>query len=536
MSPIVVTNSSPSGRVRRVGGAVAAGTLNLSALPTLTSLNRLAPDHSRNASIRALAAGDTYVDDLSGVTVIKMTAASAPVANIGGTLAYSEGGPFISRAWGSRQHTVMTVVNVTSVGNRYYFHDISRSGGTAGRVSNARYRTFGNDELSFAFSMNPSTPKRGYVLNGTKLYAFDADDPQTNLDLTYIPSTGKDFAANIGGGTSLNWLSAIENDEWLTFQCESTSTAVAFSPSTGVTRTVTMPGGYALNQLHPEKRSGSTRVFLLSNTYKVTVTWNHSTGTTVTNTGLYGGHPAPMVDGYAEWNPDYDGTDGFLYAATANTISTQVAGVANNAYSGLHKSSHYINGTTSANAYFLDTAPTALTALAGDSLFGLGSWTVHSGNVYKSTITTAGALGGLAASIGIRQVIQGTAGTTVPSTFTHRLTEVASVGAVVEGSFFYDSGAKVLYVWANGGGTPALRVLPLAPNGAGLGIALYRGDASDARLVVPHRSHLNTPDNYQYFANPFGSQSPDGFCVGFTSNMGDSSARLDMYLALLPET
>ena len=48
---------------------------------------------------RSLAAGQTYVDPNTGVTVLKLTSSSVPAANSGMSHGYSEGGPNISQPW-----------------------------------------------------------------------------------------------------------------------------------------------------------------------------------------------------------------------------------------------------------------------------------------------------------------------------------------------------------------------------------------------------------------------------------------------------
>jgi hypothetical protein len=383
--------------------------------------------------------------------------------------------------------------------------------------------------------MHPSTPKRAYVLSGTRLYAFDADDPDTNLDLPHIPSSGKDFASVIDGGTVLNWLTVTADDEWLTLQCEATSTAIAFSPSTGTIRTIQVESPYTLNQLHPEKLAGSTRVFLLLSEYAKTAIWDHEAGTLSINTSLYGGHPAPLFDGFAEGDP-YDGPiRAFVYTASDDTDTTKAVATAINNWGGLHKSFHWINGTNNDTAYFVDTFELPCYLVPGSSGVGYGAWSLHSGAIYKSTVTTVGTSGAFTDAVGLKHVYQGTAGATKPSVLDYTLVEKLSVGALVEGSYYYDAGTKTLYVWCFGGGDPTTRLLICSASGNSVGMALHRADAGDARLICAHRSYVNQVDTFGYYQNAFGSMSPSGLACGFSSNMGDSNGRVDHYIAILPK-
>ena len=59
----------------------------------------------------------------------------------------------------------------------------------------------------------------------------------------------------------------------------------------------------------------------------------------------------------------------------------------------------------------------------------------------------------------------------------------------------------------------------------------HLSDGSDARVAVYPRSWVQT-----YFSEPFGTVSPDGLALMFSSNMGVNEGHVDVYLALMPET
>ncbi len=481
---------------------------NVESLPRLTAINGAASDMSLNASYRAAAAGSSWLDPMTGVRIVKVTDASFPAPGVNFACPYSEGGPFISRKWGD-SHTV----NVYSAVGTNYLIDVARSGGASGRVSNPRNMFL--SDVNSGFSYDHATPTRLYRVYGNTLFAFDASNPSTPLNLPNIPSSGKDFSAHMAGGSYLNWLTVTENDEWLVFQCESTGVVIAYNVDDGTIRTKTWVW---LNQPQAVRHADDNYVILCSNEYRRTGVWNYRLNTFVENTHLYSGHPAPIRGGMVEFDPSFDdGVDCFTYDAATNTRTQRCAPTHVNAWNSIHKASQWINGTTQGDTWFQNTSEMGPR--------GGFTWSVDSGSVYKASFSGLG-YGYDALSF----VFQGPAGMGEPTEWTSTLVKASSRGTMVEGSWYCDAGAGMLYVWTTGGVSPANVASVFGGSGSFAGISWHKADASDARLVCHTRCWVSS-----YYTSVFGTMSPDGLAVMFTSNMGLKMGRTDVYMALLPE-
>ena len=484
---------------------------DIESLPRLTAINRAGADMSFNAGYRAASAGDSWLDPMTGVRIVKLTDASFPAPGSAFACPYSEGGPYISRKWGD-SHTV----NVQGEGGMNYLIDVARSGGNSGRVSNPRPKVL--SDVNSGFSYVAATPTRIYQVANTRLYAFDAVAPTTYLNLPFIPQEGKDFSAYMAGYSYLSWLTVTENDEWLVFQCEGAGVVIAYNLVDGTIRTKTWPD---LNQPQAVRHVGDNNVLLCSNTYRKTGVWNYRLNTFIEHTHLYSGHPAPIRGGMVEFDPSFDdGVDCFTYEAATNTRTQRAVPNAVNAWTGLHKASHWINGTTQGDTWFQDTSE----GVPQNTM----AWSVDQGLVYKAVYSS---LPFGFTSVGIAWVAQGPDGNGAPTSWTSTLSKVTSRAAMVEGSWFCDIATTTLYVWTFGGTSPVNVVSVFAAHGSGLGIVWHKGDGSDARLLCHSRCFIQG-----YRSNVMGTMSPDGLAVMFSSNMGLKTGRVDAYLALLSET
>ena len=172
---------------------------------------------------RTLAANQTYVDPITGVTVLKLTSASVPVANGGVYHGYSEGGPNISQPWTGTDGQIYYTAKVSD-----WLVDIRYSSFTSLNWRRVNY----DGEIGFAFSLNAATPRIAYVVNGKRV---DRYNTATNA----IENVGN-WPWNVSAaGTGVDWLQSQLNDVWFAAMVQSNHTVIAFRPSDGVQREYT---------------------------------------------------------------------------------------------------------------------------------------------------------------------------------------------------------------------------------------------------------------------------------------------------------
>ena len=191
---------------------------------------------------RDLEAGQTYVDPNTNVTVLKLTGASLPSDNPGVNHGYSEGGPSISQPW------------VGADGHVYYSIHMWH-----GWLVDVRYDTFeasnwrrapSHGEISFAFSLNPATPRIAYVVTDFDGKRVDRYNTATNQ----IENTGRWPWIASAPGQFLAWLQTNVNDTWVVGFLNSNQTTVAFRPSDGLERSITTEStGQITNEPHLDR-------------------------------------------------------------------------------------------------------------------------------------------------------------------------------------------------------------------------------------------------------------------------------------------
>jgi hypothetical protein len=197
------------------GPVLAVGVADPAQLPKATGQHPAAGSYGRT-----LAAGHTYVDPNSGVTVLKLTDASTPVANGGMYHGYSEGGPNISQPWtGTDGETYYTV----KVGG--WLVDLRYAAFTP--LNWRRVDYWG--EIGLAFSLNPATPRIAYLVNDKRV---DRYNTATNA----VENTGHWPWTITTAGIYPQWLQTQVNDTWLVAMLQSNTTIVAFRPSDGFER------------------------------------------------------------------------------------------------------------------------------------------------------------------------------------------------------------------------------------------------------------------------------------------------------------
>ena len=243
--PAVITATSEG-----VNGTL---TINVSAPPSLngivdpTLLVRATGQHPAAFTYgRTLAAGQTYADPLTGVTVLKLTDASTPSANSGMYHGYSEGGPTISQPWtGSDGQTYYTA----AVGT--WLVDIKYA---TLQTTNWRRVSFWG-ELGLAFSLDPATPRIAYIGNSTRVDRY-------NTATNQIENIGN-WPWVISGGQYLDWLQVQLNDQWVVGMFDSNHTVVAFRPSGGTQRAITEADAGPIDEPHLDR--GVPYIYLSTN-------------------------------------------------------------------------------------------------------------------------------------------------------------------------------------------------------------------------------------------------------------------------------
>jgi hypothetical protein len=476
---------------------------------SLPALSRQAPNASLFASRRALASGATFTDPTTGVTILKLTDATTDPSSV--PIGYAEGGPFISQKWGGNMYTVRVGAGVLV--------DVN-----ADTRAITNRRTVPGADVGFGFSMDPTTPRLAYYLSGSRLYAYDTET-NAAITTTHIASSGRDFASTLGGTPFIEWLTVCLNG-WVTFQANDASLApnnnqavCFFNVLTGETVTNTLAGN---NQLHPSRDGAAAFMAMNDNGTVFGRIWRRATNDFLTLPILDGGHPAALIGAWYDINPHGSsfGTTRYRQDGTA----TELFNNANvRAGTGTHHAGQYPQvGTPVLEQWALADSVGAFRAAP------TSGWTLESGQVYRTVVDWAPAY--QKPTIGIRSVYQHTSS---PNTLTNTLTEVGSLGAMVEGSFFYNGGTETLYVWVVGGGSPLNKVVMLASAGNQMGLAFMRIDGTEARLLC-HHGNYNWTSTYNEFS--FGTWSPDGRLCYFQSTWGVSGGRRDGFVAFVPGT
>jgi len=177
--------------------------------------------------VPALAAGDSYLDPSTGVTIYRLTSATFPTTSSSWGHDYAEGGDEIGLPYRDSTRAVL----VHGDGG-YWLVDFTPGAG----VSNGRPLTGGFapvHDQAFAFSTNPATPWYAYVSNGSAVRRLDI------RTMTEAPGDGWPVVNE----PEAVWLQQSENDglfAWMRGQ--SGPTVVGYEPATGTLRTYSDSG------------------------------------------------------------------------------------------------------------------------------------------------------------------------------------------------------------------------------------------------------------------------------------------------------
>jgi hypothetical protein len=212
-----------------------------------------------------------------------------------------------------------------------------------------------------------------------------------------------------------------------------------------------------------------------------------------------------------------DGMGGYFVARDANTRQVYRFDPTTKQRTTLFGPSEHTNGSQHfSGRWYQGTGTTqwALGSFFGGDEVGLGSFSLQAGQIYKTSVSFNWA----ESKVGV--VLQGSWGSG------RWLTPVTSLAAMQEGSFFWESATRTLFVWQHGGGSPAVRAWD--PGAGFAALTFFRLDGSEHRLLAHHYSTAST-----YYAQPRAVVAPDGRLVMWTTNMNGSSRR-DIFVAEVP--
>ena len=473
--------------------------------PTLLpSANRQLPNFETYIG-RNLRAGQSYSDPVTSVRVVKVTDNTTPVANAGTHHDYASGSVQISREWGTGSHTLHVWAGDD------YLVDYTRGAG----LSNWRRASFIGPDLSFTFSLKPSTPRIAYYLVGNVLHRYNTE--------TMMQENTGNFPKNFTGAAAgtLLWLHQDKNDRWFVMMQNDAALVIAWNSETNQTRTLSATRlGRAIDEPHFEKDGRYVMIAHTSQSYSI---WDLETDQVTGPTNLARVHAGGARSNFVGSNPDL-GTAPLWRLNPASGFRTDIFTGSAVGTGDQHRADQWVQTGATIDANL--TLQWMLHGISEDGEVAAGTWTVHSGQIHVTTPNFAPAY--QKPSIGVRSVRQFVTGDV--TRVSRQLTQVSSLGALVEGSFFYDATATRLYVWAAGGGSPAGRVALRAPARSHDALAFVRLDGSDMRLLVHHYSE-GTND---YWEIPRATISADGKLVMFDSNMNDTDGRVDVFVAEVP--
>ena len=244
-----------------------SGRPNPQGLPLAASgSGSVAPNMATVAALQsATAAGGTYTDPYTGVTVLKLTSSSLPSSG-SHEHGYAEGGFRISQSFmvgGERYSSILT-------GDGYISDIRHRDMAVTRRV---RLTISMSGEIGAAFSANPATPRILYVVsNGGSPATVNRYDTQT-MTLANTGSFPWRPTRPSGASGDLNWFQTQYNDTWMTAQWGgSGATAIhAFRPADGFSRYLVV----SADEHHLDKKLGY--VYLVN---RPTPVWRLSDGAT----------------------------------------------------------------------------------------------------------------------------------------------------------------------------------------------------------------------------------------------------------------
>ncbi len=274
------------------GGSTAFGSPDPTLLPGASIAQAPLTGIYDALDVPSLAAGSTYSDPTTDVTIYKLTSASFPVPSSGWNHDYAEGGDEVSLPY----HGTTRAVLARQAGGWYWLIDFTPGVG----VSNPRLLT-GNVlpfmDLAFTFSNNPATPYYAWVSDGSMIRRIDIR--------TLAEAPGGGWPQIAPGAT---WLHQSENDGLFVWMLGALGTTmVAFEPATNTMQSYTNLG---MNEPRID-RAGRYVGITMNVPLNGLIVWDWETGeiawTAPGDPGIPFAHVASLRRRWVsvDWNQDY---------------------------------------------------------------------------------------------------------------------------------------------------------------------------------------------------------------------------------------
>ena len=171
-------------------------------------------DWYTSLSMLSAPANTPYTDPATGVVVRKITSPADPVTNGSMRVDYAEGGPYISREWGTQQHTIL----VRAPNGISFLADYRRGVGASNwRDLFAMLPHRPSSPLTSSFSNLASTARIMFFVQDDKLYRLNTATMALEQDDTGHMNGGIKSIAQAAGGR-LDWMQVDKDDKWFVFQ------------------------------------------------------------------------------------------------------------------------------------------------------------------------------------------------------------------------------------------------------------------------------------------------------------------------------
>lgn len=271
---------------------------------------------------RSLAANQTYVDPVSGVTVLKVTSGSVPIGGQtpGISHGYATSGPRVSQPWvdsgdGHTKYTLCLdfISHMVDIDYNDFQAENFRNVGDAA----------GPGDTGMAFSMNTATPRISYYLDGTVIRRFNT---ATNADAA---SGIFPYTIAVGSGGVL-WFGTMIDDAWMAWMRGTEFMALKTSDST-LRRASQARTTLAHDELHLDLLNPFVYMVTDNGLPNYNALWNLVADTIDITPGTQNAN-GPMISSHSATGPGYSvgtaalesGGGMFLYRGDTNTISQPI--------------------------------------------------------------------------------------------------------------------------------------------------------------------------------------------------------------------
>jgi hypothetical protein len=223
LAGLAACGETPAELVQKGEGSVNAARAGLLQLPEATVAQVPLTDAYDALNVRALPAGNWYLDPTTSAKIYKLTSGTFPTLGANWGHDYAEGGDEVSLPYNGNTRAVLVYS-----GSEHWLIDFTPGTG----VSNPRQLTGSLapfTDLAFTFSNNPATPYYAYASNGASIVRFDL------RKMAEAPGSGWPQAE-----ANAVWLHQSENDGMFVWMRGAKgSTMAAFEPATNTKKTYT---------------------------------------------------------------------------------------------------------------------------------------------------------------------------------------------------------------------------------------------------------------------------------------------------------